>query len=298
MDSDVARAAQTLADHAIVFLLLAVAIVGLALGAVVVLVRAARRFQEPLIQGWTRLFTQARRIPFLGPVGAGVRAVVPTRYVALHLALGLLGTAAVVGFAIIAEEVVAGKTIAAFDHAFANALHDQASPRWQQAFRVITWFGSGAALAVASVVVAAGLLIRRDYVLATGWIIAQVGAAVLNVTLKSAFERTRPASAEALDLASWSFPSGHAMGTFVFCGLGAYLVLRSTRSWTMAAIVVAVALAWCLVMGFTRLYLGVHFASDVVAGLVAATAWVAVCVSGIEVGLRRMNAGRRSILSS
>ena len=53
--------------------------------------------------------------------------------------------------------------------------------------------------------------------------------------------------------------------------------------------VVAAAFAWCLVMGFTRLYLGVRFVSDVVAGLIAATAWVAVWVSGIEVALRGSN---------
>jgi undecaprenyl-diphosphatase len=108
--------------------------------------------------------------------------------------------------------------------------------------------------------------------------------------LKNAFERTRPEFADAFLLTpSWSFPSGHAMNTFVFCGLGVYVLLRFTRSWTMMGAVVAVAFAWCLVMGFTRLYLGVHFLSDVVAGLIAATAWVAVCVSGIAVALRRSN---------
>ena len=79
------------------------------------------------------------------------------------------------------------------------------------------------------------------------------------------------------------------MNTFVFCGLGAYILLRFTRSWTTIAPVVAAALAWSLVIGFSRLYLGVHFVSDVVAGLIAATAWVAVCVSGIEVALRQSN---------
>ena len=75
------------------------------------------------------------------------------------------------------------------------------------------------------------------------------------------------------------------MGTFIFCGLGAYLLLRGVRSWTATAVVVTASLVWCLMMGFSRLYLGAHFASDVVAGLLAGAAWVAVCVSVMEVVL-------------
>ena len=67
-----------------------------------------------------------------------------------------------------------------------------------------------------------------------------------------------------LAASSWSFPSAHAMNTFVFFGLGAYLLVRSVRSWKMASLAVTVAIVWCLVMGFSRMYLGVHFASDVV----------------------------------
>jgi membrane-associated phospholipid phosphatase len=157
----------------------------------------------------------------LGPALAGARVVLPTRYVALHLLLGLLATAAIMGFIVIAEEVVAGRAIANFDLAFADALRTNTSPRWQQIFLVITALGSTPLLLATSA--------------------------------------------------------------------GVYILLRFTRSWTTIAAVVAIALAWCLVMGFTRLYLGVHFLSDVVAGLIAATAWVAVCVSGIEVALRRSN---------
>jgi hypothetical protein len=60
----------------------------------------------------TRFLGQVNRIPVLGPVLAGARVVVPTRYVALHLILGLVATAAIIGFIVIAEEVVAGRTIA------------------------------------------------------------------------------------------------------------------------------------------------------------------------------------------
>jgi len=149
---------------------------------------------------------------------------------------------------------------------------------------------------VASVAVAAGLLLRTRTVLAIGWIAGQAGGGLLNFTLKQAFERTRPESADPMLAASgWSFPSGHAMGTFIFCGLGAYLLLRGARSWTTTVVVVMASLLWCLVMGFSRLYLGAHFASDVVAGLAAGAVWVAICASAIEVAQKqRARAPRRA----
>ena len=237
-----------------------------------------------------RILGPLKRIPVVGPALAGARVVAPTRYVALHLTLGLVATAAIMAFVVMSEEVMGGRAIAAFDLAFSDALRDHTSARWQQVFRVVTAFGSTELLLAASATVAVALLIGRYYVLAMGWIIGQAGSPILNVMLKNAFERTRPEFADAfLITPSWSFPSGHAMNTFVFCGLGAYVLLRFTRSWTTMAGGVAAALAWSLVIGFTRLYLGVHFVSDVIAGLIAATAWVAVCVSGIEVALRRTN---------
>jgi undecaprenyl-diphosphatase len=127
---------------------------------------------------------------------------------------------------------------------------------------------------------------------------AQAGGGLLNLILKSTFERTRPEFSDPLLAASsWSFPSGHAMGTFILCGLGCYLVIRELRSWAAVGVVLCVSALWCVLMGFSRLYLGVHFASDVIAGLIAGTAWVAVCVSALEAIRRRgdtagNNAGR------
>ena len=65
------------------------------------------------------------------------------------------------------------------------------------------------------------------------------------------------------------------------------LLVRHVRSWTTSAGFFAVALVWCVMMAFSRLYLGSHFASDVIAGLVAGGAWVAICASALEVAARR-----------
>lgn len=292
MDPDITRAAQTLADHALLLLAAGIVLIGGVAVTVVAAVHVARRNQERLarIFGW--LFAQVHRIPVVGPWIQGTRVVVPPKYVFLHLVLGLVATAGVMAFAIIAEEVFAGRTVAQFDHAFATALYNSASSEWQQVFATVTRFGSGEVLGILSAIIAVALLARREYVLAIGWIVAQAGGGVLNVTLKGAFERSRPDFSDALLASGWSFPSGHAMSTFIFCGLGAYLLLRVGRSPSARVVIVVAALTGCLVIGFTRLYLGVHYLSDVAAALIAAAAWVAICISAIELGLRRALRGQ------
>src|SRR5687768_2769709 len=179
-------------------------------------------------------------------------------------------TAAVTIFVILAEQVAGGGALAAFDVTFAHALWNTATPGWQRIFAVVSWLGSRDVLGVATLLVASGLLLLQRTLLAVGWISAQAGGGILNIVLKETFERTRPAFADPmLASSSWSFPSGHAMGTFIFCALGGYLLLREVRSWPMAGIIVTMAVVWCMVMSFSRLYLGVHFASDVAAGLIA-----------------------------
>ena len=295
MELDVTHVARMLADHALLLLALGLVLLGLAAAAVIAGVKVVASQRAWLVRAWAWAFGRALQVPGLGLMLHRATATAMTSYVAFHLLLGLVALAAATAFAVIAGELVAGRGVAAFDHAFAAALHDSTTPAWRAVFAAVTWCGSREALVTASVVVAAGLLLRRDYVLTAGWLVAQAGGGLLNATLKSAFERTRPESADALLAASsWSFPSGHAMGTFVLCGLGAYLLLRLTRSWSVTIVVVAIALGWCLLMAFSRLYLGVHYLSDVVAGLIAAAAWVAICISGIEIALRRVEpAGQR-----
>jgi membrane-associated phospholipid phosphatase len=219
---------------------------------------------------------------------------VPSAYLALHLTLGLMMAVAVAVFATLAEEALAGGDMAAFDVAFVRALHDTRSPEWQRTFSVVSWFGTRETLAVATVLVAVPLLLQQRVLLALGWVGAQAGGGLLNRTRKETFARTRPEFADPmLAASSWSFPSGHVMGTFILCGLACYLLLRENRSWRTAAVVVAMSASWCVLMAFSRLYLGVHYVSDVIAGLLAGVAWVAVCVSALEVLRRRAGGARR-----
>lgn len=295
-DPDITRAARFLAEHAIVLLAAGVVLIVLALLAVVAIARLALRFRwllraiaEPAVQ----LLLTLRPVRQMTTAFRG-RLVVPLGYLAVHLALGLLLATGVAAFVVIAEDVLSRGRVAQFDVAYAEALYEAGSPHGRRIFSVITAFGSGRAIAAAAVPIAVWLFATGRAVPGASWVVSQAGGGLLNFAMKQAFARARPEYADPLLAASsWSFPSGHAMGTFIFCGMAAYLLVRSSRSWLTRVLIVAAALAWCVVMAFSRLYLGVHFASDVVAGLIAGTAWVAVCVSGTEVALRRRAPGRQ-----
>jgi membrane-associated phospholipid phosphatase len=214
----------------------------------------------------------------------------PRTYLLVHLALGLVITLAAGSFAIMAENVVGGRQLAAFDLAFADALRTRVSPTWRLFFVIITWLGSGWIVAAAAGVVAGRLFARGRKLLGTMWIISQAGGFAISEVLKRVFARARPLGADlALYDGGWSFPSGHAMSAFVLSGVAAYLLLLVVGSWICRSLLIAGALAWSLLVGFSRLYLGVHYVSDVAAGFLIGVAWVAVCVSATEVALR----GRR-----
>ena len=282
-ERDAQRAAEFLGTHAVLLLALGLAAALAALAVVAGAVGVLRRHRSAITGSVLATLRHLPRVNAVDRLVERSRALVPSGALAVHLMLGLALTAAVLVFAVIAENVVARGEIVAFDLAFAKALRDAATPEWERFFAGVSRLGQREVLAAGAAVVAVRLLVAGNVLIAAAWIVAQAGGGVLNMALKESFERTRPAFADPLLAASsWSFPSGHAMGTFILCGLGCYLLLRDVRSWAAATLTITVALAWCVVMAFSRLYLGVHFASDVVAGLIAGVAWVAVCASAIE----------------
>src|SRR2546422_3373483 len=111
-------------------------------------------------------------------------------------------------------------------------------------------------------------------------------------TLFRSIRRPRPPYAAAfLHHYSWSFPSGHAMGSLIGYGMLAYVlaVLWIHRRSAQISVVLGAALL-ILAIGLSRLYLGVHYFSDVMGGYAAGLLWLSACISGLEVA-RRWGAG-------
>jgi membrane-associated phospholipid phosphatase len=286
--SDIERTANDLADQALTLLGLGLLSVVGAYVAVILLVIGLMRLRPLIVRTFSPSLQRAGRSRTLHHITTSARTIIASGVLTIHLAVGLVVTATVTVFVIIAEYAIGDSTVARFDVAFARALHRTATPDWREAFALVSWFGSRGALASATMMVASVLWWRRGGLLAGAWIATQLGGAVLNIVLKETFARTRPEMADRLlASSSWSFPSGHAMGTFVFCGVAAFLVLRHRRSRWLTGVIVTASLMWCVVMSFSRLYLGVHYVSDVAAGLVVGASWVAISISGLEGLLRR-----------
>jgi undecaprenyl-diphosphatase len=111
-------------------------------------------------------------------------------------------------------------------------------------------------------------------------LIVTLGAVGLNSLLKLAFQRARPEAVSVAVLAQgYSFPSGHAMVAAAFYTLLAYLGWRLLRGWPRRAYVGGLALL-VLLIGWSRVYLGVHYLSDVVAGFLAGFLWAEAAIVG------------------
>lgn len=186
--------------------------------------------------------------------------------------------AAALAFSRIAEDYLTNDPLARWDVSFARWLAGERSTAGNDVFRAITFVGSPAvALAIASVVCV--LLYRRRH-LAEAALVPVVlgGTELLNLILKLSFQRTRPEVAF-VELDTYSFPSGHAMVSTAAYGLLAYLAwgrlaTRRARLVLAGGTLVAVAL-----IGFSRLYLGVHYLSDVLAGIAGGAFWLAVSIA-------------------
>lgn len=224
------------------------------------------------------------------------RAAAPALLV-LRLALGF--GAIVLGawiFAEIAEALHADIALAVADQALADALHASVPPAALQAFAVLTHLADPATLTALCVAVAIGVVLAGRRSLAVGWVAAVAGNALLNITLKQVFARVRPLHDDGVVLAhGFSFPSGHSSGAVVAYGMLAYVAIRFVpRRWQLAPALVAVALAFSI--GASRVFLRVHFASDVLAGFASGSAWLAVCIASVE--LTRWHARRNGTAAS
>lgn len=211
--------------------------------------------------------------------------------VGLFLVLGLgLSLLALLGFAAIAEGVAAGTT-QRMDEAVLRWLNARTAG-WLDALALTgTALGSGVALWI---VLLGGTVFlwrsRHHYSVLLLWV-SLLGGRTLNQVLKAAYDRPRPQlfgpEIQALGFrfdypSSTSFPSGHATTAVVIFGTLAYLVARLEPTRRQRRITLVGTGLVILVIGFSRVYLGVHYPSDVVAGYIAGFVWATSCALGIE----------------
>ncbi|HET7435527.1 MAG TPA: phosphatase PAP2 family protein [Thermoanaerobaculia bacterium] len=154
-------------------------------------------------------------------------------------------------------------------------------------FTTMTIIGLPGTLAVLLAIVAGLLFWRKRWRWATYLLFTCGVGALLNVELKLYFARARPELAEALRHAhGYSFPSGHAMGSTIVFGSLAYLAFRIIKPWFWRAAAVALALTLIVAISASRIYLGVHWISDVAAGVSAGFLWLTAATVAYETSRR------------
>ncbi len=213
----------------------------------------------------------------------------------VQLVLGLLLSLGVIAlFAKIVEDVVEGES-RRFDETVLLWIHWY-SPNWLDwVMRFVTVLGYYWVV-IPLLVLAACAFYRKGRTISAGLlVVSTVGGIVLTTTLKTVFQRDRPELFDSgYTAAFYSFPSGHATIAVGFYGTLTLLVVWRLRGLQRWAVVLA-GVTLVLLIGFSRLYLGVHYPTDVLAGFLAAPVWVStigLCYF-LYLNLRRVRLPRR-----
>lgn len=196
--------------------------------------------------------------------------------------------ACTIGFVSLADEVTEGSTLA-FDEAVLVGINDRSTSYLDTFFVVSTQLGGVIGVAAITIGIFIAFLLRHRYRWATILAAGVAGAALINVILKLIFERVRPDLWDQLIVeTSFSFPSGHAMASSALA-FSLIVVAWKTRYRWMA---IGLGALFIIVIGLSRLYLGVHYPSDVFAGWLVSAAWVSLVVLAVNGwrGARRVRA--------
>lgn len=213
----------------------------------------------------------------------------PEGALGLHLTIGvcvmLLGGWC---FSELAENLGATTQQVLLDQRVTNWFREHAQPALTSLAWLVTFCGSVGFVTALSICCAAFFLFRGGLNRLVALATTMLGGSLLNILLKHFFHRQRPVLENPLvTLSSYGFPSGHTMGSTLLYGCLALIATRhSKKPWSRAAIY-ALAIVWISLIGLSRIYLGAHYLSDVVAAIAIGSAWLALCWTMVETFRRR-----------
>ena len=203
---------------------------------------------------------------------------------ALRLGVGALFLIAAAWlFGAIAEDVVTSDRLTLLDVDVARWLRAHATPEITRWMLLVTDLHSTFAVAAYASLAGLWLAWQRRWQRLLTLALCIGGGLALNVAMKLAFQRARPKFDEPLlTLSSYSFPSGHVLASTLLYGLClAWVFGRTSRlGWRLLA--TSVALAAIALVAFTRMYLGVHYLTDVGAAFLEGVAWLALCLIAVD----------------
>ena len=208
----------------------------------------------------------------------------PHHMFGLHFTVGaLIFISSALLFAIIAENVLSGHSLTLIDTQIAQWLHAHNSPTVTFCLMILTNLHDPISISVMVALIAVYLICKKRWYAVLAVLMVVPGGMLLNLLMKQAFQRARPIFEQPLVmLTTYSFPSGHVAASTLFYGILAALLISQSHSWLRAAYIIQIAFAMVALVAFSRIYLGAHFLSDVLAAFSEAIAWLALCLTTIQ----------------
>ncbi len=166
-----------------------------------------------------------------------------------------------------------------FDLYYTTMIRADTSPPVEVIMRTATFIGNAEAVSVlAMLTIVYFLFINPQRWYSIKIPVVCIGSISLNLFLKYLYERPRPEVSYMIEAVGLSFPSGHAMFSFSFFGLLIYIIWHYRGSIAFKILTTVVLVTIILLIGISRVYLGVHYPSDVLAGFAAGFSWLLICL--------------------
>lgn len=169
-----------------------------------------------------------------------------------------------------------------FDVVVLEYLHSNTNPIILAIMKVISFIGSGYFLFPVLTIVIIYMLYKRKYYISKLLIAASLGSWILNYLIKMVFHRTRPLDFFLVEQGGLSYPSGHSMVSMSLYLTFAYLICKDDFFMGKKKIIYAAALADVLLMGISRVYLGVHWPTDIIGGFIMGYIYFQIMVATIK----------------
>lgn len=179
-----------------------------------------------------------------------------------------------------------------FDTVIISFVQGFEAPLLTAILKGFTWIGSGAIVALIAIIVLILLFfIYRQRRAATLFAITIAGTGLLNLLLKLYFQRERPEIHRIMDAKGFSFPSGHAMAAFSLYTILAYLLWHKLKTRASRLLLTLFTAFMILIIAMSRIYLGVHYPSDIIGGFMASALWVTLIIAVSNLLRRDTTAG-------
>lgn len=196
-----------------------------------------------------------------------------------------LAASIIAGFLLLFIEIVdelKEEELIHFDESVIKYVQAFISPRLTEFMSVVTFLGSVKWLAFSVLAAAVLLFLFKKRSLAWFMVLSSGLGALFNLLLKWIFKRERPDIRPLIEEQGFSFPSGHSMGSFIFYGSLAYMIIHLAKRKRWKAAWTLMLSSFIIMIGLSRIYLGVHFPSDVIAGFAAGGAWLTIMIIGFR----------------